>query len=126
METRMIDFPSNPDLEDDSGNEYFTCPFCEGSIVVCRGDCIDVGFGPTYQIAPDILCQICDETGAIKVGSEAHYFCLSHAILEIIQESFGEDLIDNLPEKKFKGFHKSLQNMFNILKPIWLQENPNG
>jgi len=121
--TEKIDWPMVD--EDDEGNEYFECPYCEGSGIACKGATMDFGDDETpmvVPIEPDWPCQICDETGRIKVGSEAHYFLIKNGILEVIQNSFGQEIIDSLPQKDFKEFYTHFDEMFKILKPRWLRK----
>lgn len=121
--SKAIEFQiiENPD---DDENEYIVCPICEGNPFICRGDCIDVGFGPTYQISPDEYCKVCDETGMIKVGSEAHYSVLCDVIMETITDAFGgQEFIDNLPKEKFEKFYKYIVEIFGMIRPLWLKNN---
>ncbi len=107
--------------EDENGSEYFECPFCNGTGIGCKGTCIDVGFGPNYQIEPDWPCNICEKTGLIKEFSKAHFVVVKHTIYEIIQDTFGQENIDTLPEEKFKQFYTELEHSINMLKPIFVK-----
>ena len=118
-----IDWPVEE--EDDEGNEYFICPYCEGDGIACKGSTMDFGDDQTpmvVPIEPDWPCKICDETGQVRVGSEAHYFLIKNGILEVIENSFGKDIIDSQPEKDFKKFYTLFDETFRILKPHWLQK----
>lgn len=120
--TEKIDWPMVD--EDDEGNEYFECPYCEGSGIACKGATMDFGDDETpmiAQIEPDWPCGLCDEQGVIKVGSENHFFAIKNTILEITQNTFGQEIIDSLPQKEFKEFYTHFEEAFRILKPQFLK-----
>lgn len=124
LEGTKISWKTNPEYEDEEGNDYFDCPFCEGSGIICKGDTADFGDEHTpmiAQISPDVPCGICEGEGIIKEFSECHFYCIKAKIFEIIEETFGLKNIDSLPEKKFKQFYTKLESSIDLLRKIFVK-----
>lgn len=110
------------ETEDDEGNEYFTCPYCDGSGIACKGSCLDMGDEHTsimVQVEPDWPCGMCDSEGLIKKGSENHFCLIRNKFLEILIETFGQENIDKLPKSNFNKLYTSYEHLFDILKIVW-------
>lgn len=126
-ENELIYLPEDG-LEDDEGNEYFICPLCEGSGIACEGATMDFGDDETpmvVPIEPDWPCGACDGNGSIQVNSENHFCCIYRDIFKIIQNSFGQKIIDELPPKKFKQFYNGIHKSMKLLMKPWLNTNRN-